>query len=282
MEKTKISSIPRKFPNIPSKKRSFHGNRFTIEKEPVVSGVGEEVAETNPPGCEERLGPSVIEMVESARRDNVLPFSASKIDVLEQENIDCFDVDVVRGNRIFDMEILLDVFSVVCCPICRIVEICKFGLASAMTVFCARNIALFEGVQYFKKIGQSYEISKRIVFASRNVGIGHQGLEKVLSVLNMPPPMDKAAYKDSAQTLCKAAETSMRTAVPQTKELYEQGEGAIVDISVSGDGTWRKRGYTSPISITSVLSVANVKYWTQRSCQGNANYACLIPEKRVV
>ena len=104
------------------------------------------------------------------------------------------------------------------------------------------------------------------------------GIAEIAGVVHSDPN-DRNDYME---TRLKAAKTSMRTAVPQTKELYEQGEGAIVDISVSGDGTWRKRAYTSSISITSVLSVANVKYWTQRSCQGNANYACLIPEKRVV
>ena len=264
-----MSSTTRKFRNIRRRKRSFHGNRFTKEEEPVISEVEEEVTEANHPGCEESLGPSDVEMEESVRGDNLLPISASKITVVEEDNSDCFDVDVVQGNRIFDMEILLDVFSIVCCPICKqaslkIVETCKFGLASSMIVFCAReNCTFSKEFNTSKKIGHSYEINKRIVLVSRNVGIGHQGLGKVLSVLNLPPPMNKSAYKDSVQTLCnaakKVAETSMRNAVSQTKELYEGGEDGIVNIAVSGDGTWRKRGYTSSIGITSVLSLANGK-----------------------
>ena len=111
---TKMSSTTRKFRNIRRRKRSFHGNRFKKEKEPVISEVEEEVTEANHPGCEESLGPSDVEMEESVRGDNVLPISASKITVVEEDNSDCFDVDVVQGNRIFDMEFLLDVFSIVC------------------------------------------------------------------------------------------------------------------------------------------------------------------------
>ena len=75
--------------------------------------------------------------------------------------------------------------------------------------------------------------------------------------------MNKTAYKDSVKTLCKSAkkvaEKSMRTAVSQMKELYEEGEDGNVTIAVSGDGTWRKRGYSSSIDITSVLSLAHGK-----------------------
>ena len=100
------------------------------------------------------------------------------------------------------------------------------------------------------------------------MNIRHQGLEGVLSVLNMPPPMNKSAYKDSVQTLCntakKEAETSMRIAVSQNKELYEGGENGIVNIAVSGDGTWRKRGTHHPLALPLYCLWQMAKYWTQR------------------
>ena len=56
----------------------------------------------------------------------------------------------------------------------------------------------------------------------------------------------------------EVAEKSTSAAVSETKAYYENKDG-IYDIAVSGDGTWRKRGYSSSCGIVSVLSLATGK-----------------------
>ena len=43
---------------------------------------------------------------------------------------------------------------------------------------------------------QAFEVNRRIVLATRNIGIGHQALAKFTCVMNMPPPMNENSYRD--------------------------------------------------------------------------------------
>ena len=64
----------------------------------------------------------------------------------------------------------------------------------------------------------------------------------------MLPPMNENAYRDHVQAVHDAAERvakeSMSQAANKVKEFYEPDEEGISDIVVSGDGTWRKRGFS--------------------------------------
>eukprot|EP00112_Aurelia_sp_Birch-Aquarium-sp1_P016420 Seg3722.1 transcript_id=Seg3722.1/GoldUCD/mRNA.D3Y31 product="hypothetical protein" protein_id=Seg3722.1/GoldUCD/D3Y31 len=51
----------------------------------------------------------------------------------------------------------------------------------------------------------------------------------------------------------------MAVAASETKENYEDEVDGITDIGVSGDETWRKRGFKSSIGIHTVMSVVSGK-----------------------
>lgn len=99
--------------------------------------------------------------------------------------------------------------------------------------------------------------------ATRNIGIGHQALAKFTCVMNMPLPMNENSYRTHvavvrsvAQAVCKQ---SMANAVEEVKTFYEPQEDGIFDIGVSGDGTWRKRGYSSSYGVVTALSTITGK-----------------------
>lgn len=99
--------------------------------------------------------------------------------------------------------------------------------------------------------------------ATRNIGIGHQALAKFTCVMNMPLPMNENSYRTHvavvrsvAQAVC---EQSMANAVEEVKTFYEPQEDGIFDIGVSGDGTWRKRGYSSSYRVVTALSTITGK-----------------------
>ena len=109
---------------------------------------------------------------------------------------------------------------------------------------------------------QAFEVN-RIVVATRNNGIGHQALAKFCCVMNMPPPMNENSYRDhvavvrsAAQAVCKQ---SMPNAVEEVKTFYEPQEDGNFDIGVSGDGTQRKRGYSSSYGVVTALSTITGK-----------------------
>ena len=74
----------------------------------------------------------------------------------------------------------------------------------------------------------------------------------------MPPPMNENAYRDIVEAVRKAAQTvcqqSMRAAVENTKSFYNPEEDGVFDIGISGDGTWRRRGYSTLYGIVTAIS----------------------------
>jgi len=79
----------------------------------------------------------------------------------------------------------------------------------------------------------------------------------------MLPPMNENAYRDHVQAVRDAAERtakeSMSRAADKVKEFYEPDEGGTFNIAVSGDGTWRKRGFSSSFGVVTVLSTITGK-----------------------
>ena len=86
---------------------------------------------------------------------------------------------------------------------------------------------------------------------------------KFTGVMNMPTPMNENSYRDHVAAVKSAAqvvcEKSMRNAVEEVKTFYEPADDGIFDIGVSGDGTWRKRGYSSSYGVVTALSTITGK-----------------------
>ena len=84
--------------------------------------------------------------------------------------------------------------------------------------------------------------------------------------MNMLPPMKENAYQDHAQAVHDAAERrakaaaertakeSMSRAADEVKELNKPDKEGPYNSAVSGDGTWKKRGFSSSFGVLTVLS----------------------------
>ena len=111
--------------------------------------------------------------------------------------------------------------------------------------------------------GQAFEVNRRVVLATRNTGVGHQGLVKITCVMNMLPPMNENSYRDHVKVVRTAAESvalaSMSKAATEVKEFYKEKKDGLYNIGVSGDGTWRKRGYSSSYGVVTVISTVTGK-----------------------
>ena len=85
------------------------------------------------------------------------------------------------------------------------------------------------------------------MLGGRNIGVGYNGLVKLSATMNMPFPLQKKSHQDHVQAVRDAARSaavkSMSNAVVETKDFYDGNENGIFKIGVSGDGTWRRRGY---------------------------------------
>ena len=98
-----------------------------------------------------------------------------------------------------------------------------------------------------KKAGHSYQVNRRTYYAMRCVGGGHQNLKRLCYLMNLPSPVHESAYrkinKPFYASVKKISEQIMSEAVIELRD--KDNPDALLDIGVSVDGTWQKRGFTS-------------------------------------
>ena len=107
------------------------------------------------------------------------------------------------------------------------------------------------------------DVNRRMVMAFRLMGRGQQPLEQFCGTMNMPGSIAEPSYNGHVAALRDSAkdetEKSMSKAVDDIRHLYTENPDGTVDIGVSGDGTWRKRGFTSFHRVGTAVSVPSGK-----------------------
>lgn len=208
-----------------SKKRNFHGNRYTATK------------------------PS----------DDISTASSYKLKFPTNEEIkESFEDDAnkLNGNRIFDLNTLIFVFSMLCCPECfqtglKLEEDSKFGLCSNFCLVC--NCGYKLGFASTPKKDKKNILNSFLVLGLRLIGKGYTSGKKLLFTLNLPF-ISKAAFRRHECQLLEAvqsvSEKNMTEAAREVKNLK-----STVACGVSVDGTWQRRGYTSLNGCVSVISI---------------------------
>ncbi len=83
--------------------------------------------------------------------------------------------------------------------------------------------------------------------------------------------MDK--LKEASETV---AQQSMDVGAAETKQFYEAEEDEIFDVALSGDGTWRKRGFKSTVGVVTVISLLSGKNFGHRN---NVERVAYMPHK---
>ena len=105
-----------------------------------------------------------------------------------------------------------------------------------------------------KSILSSSLIDNLIYYLGANsAGIGHQGLVKLCAILNVPNPLDEDHFSATINDLLPTFESyklqSMKDAVEEVCKKSNERK-----ITVSGDGAWQKRGFSSLHGVVEVLS----------------------------
>ena len=172
------------------------------------------------------------------------------------------DSGVPEGLRFINISVLASVFETVRCPLCKqghaVLEEEKMGLASLLILKCSSSKCKFEKLFYtFNKVvnSQAFEVNRRVVLATRNIGVGHQGLVKFCGVMNMLPPMQENLFQDHLKAVKNAAQTAaekcMSKAADEVKGFYEPEQDDVYNY-------WRRRGFSSCYG--DVTKKATLKY----------------------
>ncbi|GFS71433.1 uncharacterized protein TNCV_5051371 [Trichonephila clavipes] len=169
----------------------------------------------------------------------------------------------LTGNRLIDLEILIGIFSLLCCPtkMCTagslyLVEDSRFGLSSNFSLHC-KNCSFISAFCTSKKLDKMNELYSRFVYGLRLIGRGVSAGRKLCAVLNLPPFLSKHAFRQEKKLLSAAisiGEKIMNDAAKGIRQLKKSIHG-IVNCGVSVDGTWQRRGFSSLNGCVSAISV---------------------------
>ena len=99
-------------------------------------------------------------------------------------------------------------------------------------------------------------MNRRVVLAAFESGIGEEGVAKFCEILNMPFNMSPNTWYNHEEVLSQAhlevtrGQLQKNNAEARNLAMLDEGipvdnKDTIVDVPVSFDGTWSKRGYTA-------------------------------------
>ena len=135
------------------------------------------------------------------------------------------------------------------------------GFSARMIIECS-NCKLYNRSEYSsRRIGQPgnlknapFDVNARSTLAFRGVGCGHSAMKEWCGTMNMSTVLSKNAYTNTHNRLEEAASKTFESVAQSTRELLKEAyseigvsedENGILDVAVSYDGTWQKRGHTS-------------------------------------
>ncbi|XP_015779791.1 PREDICTED: uncharacterized protein LOC107357665 [Acropora digitifera] len=164
------------------------------------------------------------------------------------------------GYRLINLESLSSVLSEAHeCEEANIIlqenESGRAGLKSDLTITCSAcdESISFQTSANITKRGKSFDVNKRAVYHSLESGTGYEGLASFCGIMNMPC-MSTSAYQKQVDSILEVVEDYTKEELTQAgqrlrnivlDENPDLDKDDTLDVAVSFDGTWAKRGFTS-------------------------------------
>ena len=98
-----------------------------------------------------------------------------------------------------------------------------------------------------------YDINSRFIFVMQYLGVGYVGLRTFCGLMDLPNPLVRRSYDNIIKKIRNASkkvcDLSLKKAVSEEIAHYDNRESIVV----SGDGSWRKRGFQSLHGVSSLI-----------------------------
>ncbi|GFT89656.1 uncharacterized protein TNCV_3137471 [Trichonephila clavipes] len=210
--------------------------------------------------------------------------SKIKLPAAFDEEIAEYQRKPLTGNRIIDMEVLLNLFLQLCCPRCfeegiLLSEDSTYGLCSYFVIRC-KHCDFYSGFSSSKKTLNCPEVNTKFVYGMRQIGKGFSAGFKLCGTLNLPR-LSKTAYTNHENKLMsvisEVSELSMQKAASELLVLHPT-KNKFVECGISVDGTWQRRGYSSMNGCVAALSVDTGLYISVKDTYGKdsiTKYECI-------
>lgn len=241
-----MSSYPKCSNTSRPRKRHFHGNQHTKKEEEEIAGQS-----------------ASAKKLSTGRSDHIVANSQHSYRLIE-----FFTVFSALAN------------VVICCK-CK--DTIQFeedgmrGLGFKLVLLCSCGR---KDINSGPLIQTGYEVNRRIVFVMRLLGIGRQGINLFCNFMDICDGLSNSAYNNIVEHQHSATKSVFeyfsRKAVEEEKKENERRERPILNLKVSGDGSWKKRGFKSLYGVTSLIGYYSGKVIDvavkSSYCQGCTSY----------
>ena len=142
------------------------------------------------------------------------------------------------------------------------------GLAKTMLLQCSNSSCdtcteLPTSQRVVKGKGRFYDVNRRVTLAMRVIGKERSALVKFCAVMDMPGPAAKKSYNTHVKAISRVsqevAEYEMKKAAKELRAKSNVGKHKALDIAVSCDGTWARRGFQSLYGMVSAIEIDSGK-----------------------
>lgn len=239
----------------PNKFQKTRGNRRRLPDDPA------DVIEVVSPPTE----PADIPSSASAKKIN----ASSDADACSGDN----ELEYSFHYLIIDCELLQGIIDVVGkCPRCKesglvvsnnLAE--KKGLSNLLLISCTScdyvlSTYTSQHIPRPNTRGQKpFDINARAIIAFREIGKGHAAMEQLFGLMNFLPIMGKDSFQqmngDIGASYSRVAKQCMLEAANELHADPVNENDLLVDVGVSCDGTWQKRGFSSLLGAATVISM---------------------------
>ncbi|XP_066599643.1 uncharacterized protein [Prorops nasuta] len=106
-------------------------------------------------------------------------------------------------------------------------------------------------------INTGFEINRRIVFVMRLLGVGREGINVFCGLMDICKGLTKSTYDQIVQHIYSASKSMFESvcekAVKEEQEKNVENGRSENCLKVSGDGSWKKRGFSSLFGVTTLI-----------------------------
>lgn len=182
--------------------------------------------------------------------------SAKKLSTADSENI---TIHPAHCYRIVEfMTVFLAISEIVICRSCKqkitFAEKGHRGLGFKIVLLCMCGQ---REINSGPLINTGYEINRRIVLVMRLLGVGREGIVLFCGLMDLCQGLARSTYDNIVTHLYSASksmfESVSKKAVKEEQEKNVQNGQPGNCLKVSGDGSWKKRGYTSLFGVTTLI-----------------------------
>lgn len=195
----------------------------------------------------------------------------------EDSDVNMMDMDLDNSYFIAQENSVSKLISSLLCPTCgssgitfKLVPEIKYGFAAKAMISCKTCDNFSDSNLMCQRVGNSqspnvpFDINIRSTLAFRGIGSGFSSMKEWASMMNMPCVLSQNAYimhnnkleQGSMDTFRVMSETTDKAIFKAYKDVgVEPDEDGILNIAVSYDGAWQKRGYSSHNGVASVIDL---------------------------